>query len=72
MTSKDPNRRSDPRRASSGKETDPRPLGQLDDSQPVNRKQPRLRVGKPGRASEFTPVPIRGGLISDTVIGDRR
>ena len=38
----------------------------------VNRKHPRFQTEPPGRTSDFTPVRIRGGMISDTVLGDRR
>ena len=38
----------------------------------VNRRHPRFQTGDSGRADDFTPVRIRGGLISDTVLGDRR
>ncbi|MDE0197059.1 MAG: hypothetical protein OXK78_02630 [Caldilineaceae bacterium] len=38
----------------------------------VNRRHPRFQTGDPGRANDFTPVRIKGGLISDTVLGGRR
>lgn len=38
----------------------------------VNRRHPSLQADTPGRAREFKPVRIRGGSISDTVLGDRR
>ena len=38
----------------------------------VNRRHPRFQSGVPGRRAGFRPVRIRGGAISDTVLGDRR
>lgn len=38
----------------------------------VNRRHPRFQSGVPGGRAGFTPVRIRGGSISDTVLGDRR
>ncbi len=38
----------------------------------VNRRHPRFHTGDPGHVNDFTPVRIRGGLISDTVVGARR
>ena len=37
----------------------------------VNRRHPRFQADDPGRAKDFTPVRIRGGLISDTILSDR-
>ena len=38
----------------------------------VNRAHPRLQIGVPAGRSEFRPLPIGGGPVSDTVINDRR
>ena len=38
----------------------------------VNRRHPRFQTGSTGRGVAFTPIPIRGGSIADTVLGDRR
>ena len=38
----------------------------------VNRKHPRFRPEASGRGARMKPVRIRGGSISDTVLGDRR
>lgn len=38
----------------------------------VNRRHPRFQSGVPGGRAGFTPVRIRGGALSDTVLGDRR
>ena len=38
----------------------------------VNRRHSRFQSETPGRTTGFTPIPIRGGLISDTVRSDRR
>ena len=38
----------------------------------VNRRHPRFRSGTAPRGGAFTPIPIRGGAIADTVLGDRR
>lgn len=37
----------------------------------VNRRHPRFQAAGPSRGSEFSPVRIRGGSISDTVLADR-
>ena len=38
----------------------------------VNRRHPRFQSEAPGRGGGFTPIRIRGGSISATVLGDRR
>ena len=38
----------------------------------VNRRHPRFQTESTGRGAAFTPIPIRGGSIADTVLGDRR
>lgn len=38
----------------------------------VNRRHSRFQSEAPGRTTEFRPIPIRGGPISDTVLSDRR
>ena len=38
----------------------------------VNRRHPRFQPGAPGRRPGFKPIRIRGGSISDTVLGERR
>ena len=38
----------------------------------INRRHPRFQTDAPRRGAGFTPVRIRGGSISDTVLGDRR
>ena len=38
----------------------------------VNRRHPRFHSGAARRGAGFTPLRIRGGAISDTVLGDRR
>jgi hypothetical protein len=38
----------------------------------VNRRHPRLQPALSAHSSEFRPVRIRGGSISDTVLADRR
>ena len=38
----------------------------------VNRRHPRFQTDAPRRGAGFTPVRIRGGSISDTLLGDRR
>ena len=38
----------------------------------INRKHPRFRPEAPKYGARFTPVRIRNGSISDTVLGDRR
>ncbi len=38
----------------------------------VNRRHPRFQPQVPVRSARFKPVRIRGGLISDTVLSDRR
>ena len=38
----------------------------------INRSHPRFRRMETSRKSGFKPLRIRGGAISDTVIGDRR
>lgn len=38
----------------------------------VNRRHPRWQADAPKHGTGFTPVRIRGGSISDTVLGDRR
>ena len=38
----------------------------------VNRRHPRLQARTPAPPAAFTPVRIRGGAVSDTVLGDRR
>ena len=38
----------------------------------VNRRHSRFQSEPPGRITGLTPIPIRGGLISDTVRSDRR
>ena len=38
----------------------------------INRKHPRFQPDPPDRPAGFAPVRIRGGSISDTVLGDRR
>ena len=37
----------------------------------LNRSHPRFRTDATAQTSRFTPVRIRGGLISDTVLDDR-
>ena len=38
----------------------------------VNRRHPRFQAEPSRRGPTFTPIPIRGGAIADTVLGDRR
>ncbi len=38
----------------------------------VNRQHPSFRAESAGRGAAFTPIPIRGGSIADTVLDDRR
>ena len=38
----------------------------------VNRRHPRFQTESAKRCATFTPIPIRGGSIADTVLGDRR
>ena len=38
----------------------------------VNRRHPRFQTESTGKGAAFTPIPIRGGSIADTVLGDRR
>jgi len=38
----------------------------------VNRRHPRFRTESARRFAAFAPIPIRGGSIADTVLGDRR
>ncbi len=38
----------------------------------VNHRHPRFQPEVRERRSRFTPTPISGGVISDTVLGDRR
>ncbi len=38
----------------------------------INRKHPRFQPDAPNGGTGFTPVRIRGGSISETVLGDRR
>ena len=38
----------------------------------INRRHPRFQTDAPRRGAGFTPVRIRGGSISDTILGDRR
>ena len=38
----------------------------------VNRRHPRFQPGAPERRPGFKPIRIRGGSISDTVLGERR
>ena len=38
----------------------------------VNRRHPRFQPDTAKRGVAFAPIPIRGGTIADTVLGDRR
>lgn len=38
----------------------------------VNRRHPRFQPEDSNRGAGFTPIRIRGGSISDTILGDRR
>ena len=38
----------------------------------VNRRHPRFQTERATKCAAFTPIPIRGGSIADTVLGDRR
>ena len=38
----------------------------------VNRRHPRFQSQTAPRGGAFTPIPIRGDAIADTVLGDRR
>ena len=38
----------------------------------INRRHPCFQPKEPGRRAKFKPIRIRGGAISDTVLGDRR
>ena len=38
----------------------------------INRRHPRFQPQQPDRRARFKPIRIRGGAISDTVLGDRR
>ncbi len=38
----------------------------------VNRRHPRFQTDTAKRGVAFAPIPIRGGTIADTVLGDRR
>ena len=38
----------------------------------MNRRHPHFHPKEPGRRTKFKPIRIRGGAISDTVLGDRR
>ena len=38
----------------------------------VNRRHPRFQTERTRRCPAFTPIPIRGGSIADTVLSDRR
>ena len=38
----------------------------------VNRRHPRFQTETAKRGTAFTPIPIRGGAIADTVLSDRR
>ena len=38
----------------------------------INRRHPRLQPEATRRGARFQPIRIRGGTISDTVLGDRR